>query len=137
MAGAVSFGAGAVRVEGLGDFQRALKELDVSLQRQLHDGLLEAAAPVADAAAVLALKGISGMKYARNSAWWEMRVGQSPGLVYIAPKQRGRKRGGSKRPNLAGLLVVKAMEPAAEQQHERVQAAVESTLAAAFAKAGL
>jgi len=137
MPGAVSYGAGAVEVEGLLEFQAAMKELEATVAADLKAGLVRAAEPVKGLATRHALESISGMKRLKNSAWEEFRIGQSAGLVYIAPKERGKKKGGQKRPNLAALLIVKAMEPAAEDARPVVEASVEVTLREAFARAGV
>lgn len=137
MAGAVSFGAGAVEVEGLVEFQRSLAILDRDLNRELRAGLLEAAQPVAETAHGLALEKIPRMRFGRGPSWAGMRVGASQGLVYVAPRQHGTRQRSRKRPNLAGLLIVRAMEPASEQERDRVEAVVETILSAAFLKAGV
>ncbi len=140
MAGAISFGAGAVEVEGLAEFQTALRELEATVGVQLRTDLLEAGRPVADTAHDLALADISRMKFGHleNPGWSDMRVGQTLGMVYVAPAlHRGKTGAQARRRNLATLLVVKAMEPAAEREHGRVEASVERTLNHAFKQVGL
>ncbi len=140
MAGAVSFGAGAVEVEGLGEFQLALRELEATVAAQLRADLLEAGRPVADTAHDLALSDITRMKFGHleNPAWQDMRVGQTVGMVYVAPAlHRGATGAQARRRNLATEFVVKAMEPAAEREHARVEASVERTLNHAFKQVGL
>lgn len=65
---------------------------------------------VADDAESLALSTISGMP--RSPQWAEMRVGQNTELVYVVPWQRGAKSRKRKRPNLAPLMLRRAMRPA-------------------------
>lgn len=129
MAGAVSYGAGAVEVHGLRELQAALRELSAELPRRLNAGLLVAARPVADTAQTFAVERIARIRAGRQIDWSAMRVGHSSGLVYVAPAiHRGSGRPGSKRPNLSTLLIVRAMEPAAEQEQPRVERAVEELL---------
>ena len=59
-----------------------------------------------------------------------MRVGITRTLVYVAPRQRGagRGRGGSHRPNLAPLLMDKAMQPALDQHASEIETRFEDFL---------
>lgn len=51
-----------------------------------------------------------------------MRVGITQRSVYVAPRKRGARAGARKRPNLAGLLMDRAMAPAlAARQAEAVR----------------
>jgi hypothetical protein len=54
--------------------------------------------------------------------WWRMRVGVTQRLVYVAPVRRGVRRGDLRhaRPNLAYLLMERAMRPALEQNADEV-----------------
>ncbi len=44
--------------------------------------------------------------------WSDMRVGANQELVYVVPARRGSKRGRRARPNLAPLILQRAMRPA-------------------------
>lgn len=57
-----------------------------------------------------------------------MRVGVTRTLVYVAPKQRGARFGPRKRPNLAGLLATRAMEPALDINRPLVERQLEGLL---------
>jgi hypothetical protein len=58
-----------------------------------------------------------------------MRVGVTQSLVYVAPRQRGKKTTASqKRPNLKNLLLDRALEPALEQNIHGVTGEVEHML---------
>ena len=55
--------------------------------------------------------------------WSEARIGGGITIVYIAPKQRGHKSKfdrSRRRPNLADLLMERAMKPALERNRELV-----------------
>lgn len=97
-----------VRVEGLKEFQVALKELDTAVRAELRDELAAAAEPIARTAHNLALHNIRRI----NEPWSEFRVGVTNELVYIVPKQRGVKGGPKKRPQFGSLLMHNALEPA-------------------------
>jgi hypothetical protein len=64
--------------------------------------------------------------------WWRMRIGVTRTLVYVAPKERGVKsrRAGDprRRPNLAGLLMTRAMERALEAHRGELETNVERLL---------
>lgn len=119
-----------IQVKGLRDLQRAFARADDKLLRELKTKLKEAAEPVRAEAEKLAKDEISGMARAKHSRWWRMRVGVTRSLVYVAPVERGSRAPviprhsffgglisfgtnlGPHRPNLAGLLMDKAMQKA-------------------------
>lgn len=107
-----------LRVEGLRELQRALKVADKTLERELRSSLREVAEPVRADAERLAVSGIPRV----GLPWSRMRVGVTSTAVYVAPRQRGARGDGSrKRPNLAGLLLGRAMEPALKQNAPAVE----------------
>jgi hypothetical protein len=58
-----------------------------------------------------------------------MRIGVTRTLVYVAPRQRGvRGQGPKRRPNLADLMMSRAMEPALERHAGELEANVERML---------
>lgn len=61
-------------------------------------------------------------------AWSQMRIGRTSGSVYLAPVQRGTKRGRQKRPNLAPLLLDRAMRPAVRRNEAKVLAAANKAI---------
>ncbi len=113
-----------LRVEGLRELQRAFRVADTRLHRELRDRLKVAAEPVRADAERLAVQGIRRI----GLPWSEMRVGVTARSVYIAPKQRGSRRG-TGRPNLAGLLLGRAMVPALQLNEPGVAAEAERLLA--------
>lgn len=114
-----------VRVEGLRDLQRAFKLADAKQERDLRATLRRVAEPVRAEAELLASTGIPRV----GMAWSRMRVGVTTTSVYIAPKQRGARHGGRRRPTFAGLLLERSMLPALEHNHPRVVNEVEDMLA--------
>ena len=98
-----------IHVEGLPETQRAFKELDKDLSRELRATLKQAAEPVRATAQSMARSNTSEI----GEDWSEMRTGVTAHLVYVAPARRGRNPNPMlRRPNLAGLLMDRAMSPA-------------------------
>ena len=59
--------------------------------------------------------------------WAQMRIGVTQTLVYVAPQQRGIKSRTDRRlrrPNLADLLMGRAMQPALDKNVSRVEVGV-------------
>jgi hypothetical protein len=121
---------GRVEVRGATALYRSFKAISDDLTSELVEGLEEAAEPVKTTATQLALTRIRNMP--RSPDWAEMRIGVSrrEALVYMVPFSRGkgRGRGARKRPNLADLLSQRSMDPALEQNEERVTEKVEDLL---------
>lgn len=113
-----------IEVEGLVEIQAAFKELDKRLAVELKKELLRAGEPVARSAKVFAKADISRM----TEPWSNFRIGSLTGIVYIAPKQRGTRDQRKRRPNFAGLLMTRAMEPALAANESLVAGQVEQAL---------
>jgi hypothetical protein len=113
-----------VRVEGLRDLQRAFKLADRKQERDLRTTLRRIAEPVRAEAELLAAAGIPRI----GLPWSRMRVGVTATSVYVAPKQRGARGGNRRRPNLAGILLERAMVPAITHNQPRVILEVERML---------
>lgn len=122
MAGAVAF----LEIEGLGELQRALSRIDKTLARDLKAEFRAAANPVAVMAEGLAREQIRRM----TIPWSRMRVGVTSDLVYIAPRLHGVKTHDDpkNRPNLVGLLLNRAMEPALAANARNITVAAERAL---------
>ena len=112
-----------VRVDGLRELQRAFKLADVTLHRELRATLREVAEPVRADAERMASAGIPRI----GMPWSRMRVGVTTTSVYVAPRQRGA-RDTRRRPNLAGLLLDRAMLPALTRNQPRVMAEMDQML---------
>jgi hypothetical protein len=116
-----------VYVKGLRELQAALAKADRDTRLGLRADLRNVAQPVQQDAQQLALSTITGMP--RSPRWAGMRIGVTRSLVYVAPRQkgtRGRVPGG--RPNLANLLMSKAMEPALERNRASIERSMDAVL---------
>jgi hypothetical protein len=114
-----------VRVEGLRELQRAFQLAGKEEIKELRAALRQAAEPVRFDAEAYAASRIRNIGF----AWSRMRVGVTRSLVYAAPRQRGA-RGNlrHKRPNLAGLLMERALLPALETNREQIVENVDDML---------
>lgn len=121
---------GTVRVTGLREVQRAFKALAVEEAAALRGELLEAAEPVRVTAGEMAVSNIRNI----GSRWSQMKKGATLKGAYVAPA--ARRRGGSPRPNLAPLLLRRALEPALEKEQPQVIARVEAALDALIVRHG-
>lgn len=131
-----------IRIEGLQDIQRSLRELDRTLDRRLREELVEVAQPVRADAERLAVRDISGLAREGRALgaapeWSEMRVGVTARLVYVVPKKHGLKRGDRKRPGFGATLLHEAMEPALHANRSRLLPKVEHMLDSVIHDAGL
>lgn len=79
-----------VIVEGISQLDRAFAKSSKDLQRGLREEFRVAAEPVRQQTEQLAIARIRNIGGLRPRSWANMRTGQVRGLVYIAPKQRGR-----------------------------------------------
>jgi hypothetical protein len=112
--------ADAVVVHGLADLNRAFRNADRATRLGERRALRAIGKPVAAAAEQLAFQQISNI----GDHWSQMRVGVTQKVVYVAPSQRSKASRGNpqlRRPNLANLLMDRAMEPALEQQRNQVE----------------
>lgn len=115
---------GTVRVKNLAQLNRALNKVSGDVKRDMRGWLKDAAEPVRVRAEELASQRITNI----GDRWSRMRVGATTRLVYVAPKQRGGRRGPQRRPNLGPLLMDEAMQPALEMTATEVVAGVERAL---------
>lgn len=110
---ALASDAVAVIVKGYRELHIALAKADRDTRLGVRRELREVAKPVQQDAQILALARITHIP--RSPQWARMRVGVTRKVTYVAPRQRGQRRGPLKRPNLAGLLLEQAMEPALQR----------------------
>lgn len=120
-----------VRVQGYREASRAFAKMDAELKAELTGGLKEAGEPVRAEAETLAVSNIRNI----GDRWSRMRLGVTTSVVYVAPS--ARNRGGSPRPNLAGLLMDKAMSPALQAKEPEVVALLDAMLGRLAGEAGL
>lgn len=116
--------AEVIRVKGLYELQRAFRAAGGDLSKDLRRELRILATPVRVEAQALASREIRNI--GRN--WEGMRTGVSARVVYVAPKMRGTSVAARKRPNLAPLLLDRAMVPALERNRELVVVGIEQML---------
>ena len=122
-----------VRIDGLQQFERALREAEPVVYRELRKGLEMAGLPVARTAHGLALQKIPKV----TEPWSEFRVGSTTQMVYVAPRQRGSKSGSRKRPQFARLLTERALEPSVPFAEVELQRQADAALRRAIEKADL
>lgn len=117
-----------IHVRGLKETSQAFRAIDSKLDSELRDGLKEAAEPVKSTATQLALSEIRNMS--SSPAWAEQRIGvaRRTALVFMVPRKRGSRVKSRKRKNFADLMSSRAMDPALEQNEERVRRKVEDVL---------
>lgn len=118
--------ADAVEVIGLRELNAAFAQTDKVTRAAIRAEYRTVARPVQQAAHVLAYSRISNM--ALSPSWAGMRVGVTRSMVYVAPQKRGTKNRRAKRPNLAGLLATRALEPALERHRAEVEERFERML---------
>jgi len=109
-----------VRVKGLKELNRALKRTDKEVRLGIRKELREVAEPVRSQAETLAGSEIRNLK----GSWTRMRVGITLDTVYVAPRERGIKSRGlskRKRPNLAPLMMNRALQPALDRNADWIE----------------
>jgi hypothetical protein len=108
--------ASEIRVHGLREMSRAFAKADKNLKKDLTRRLKKVAEPVRAEAARRALHEVRNIR----PPWSDMRTGVTTSVVYIAPRERGR-RSALRRPNLAGLLMDRAMQPALDAHSGEIE----------------
>lgn len=119
----------AIRVDGLRELQRAFAAADKVVAKDLRDSLREAAEPVRSDAERLAASEITNIN--EGDPWQGMRIGVTRTTVYVAPRRRGVKARGDqarRRPNLAGLLMDEALQPALDSNRNEIERRVDGVL---------
>jgi hypothetical protein len=115
----------AVRIEGLQELERAFRLYGNGLEKGVREALETAAEPVRTDAQALAVSSIRNI----GMTWSRMRIGVTRRTAYIAPQERGRARRPNRyRPNLKGLLLDRAMEPALTRNIPRVEQEIGAAL---------
>jgi hypothetical protein len=111
----------------MNDLLGALADVDKQTRRMVRSDLRGVAEPTRHEAEDLARSEISHI----GSRWPKMRIGVTKNLVYVAPRQRGVKGRGPdprRRPNLARLLMDRAMEPALHRHEADIVANLDHQL---------
>lgn len=109
-------------IRGMPELKRALKDVGDTFGRELNKSLRLLAEPVRVSAEEKAIEKIGHM----TPEWAAMRTGVTSRAVYVAPK--ARRHGGSPRPNLAGLLMDQAMQPALDEHAPAIERGVEELI---------
>lgn len=106
-------------VKGMADLQRALKTADRDVRVGIQAEYRRVAEPIRSSAEVLAETRIRNI----GPKWGKTRTGITQKLLYVAPKERGIKRGDNpaKRPRFAKLLMTRAFDPALDQNAQNVR----------------
>jgi hypothetical protein len=116
---------GTLRVEGLAELVRAFSLTDKKEQELFRDARRAVAEPVRADAQLLASSSIHHI----GIPWSQMRVGLTRTSIYVAPRQRGsRGRGRRHRPNLADLLMNRALQPALDRNIANAEKAFDDML---------
>ena len=104
------------RVHGLAAMQRAFATANKDLSKDLRAKLRKVAEPVRSDAETRAVSQIPGV----GRDWSRFRTGVTRNSVYVAPRERGR-RSAYRRPNFAGLLMDRAMQPALDAHANEIE----------------
>lgn len=118
-----------VVVQGYAETARAFGKINREFPKEVRRRLKLAAEPVRRD--VTALAGASIRNLGAGDPWAQTRVGGGTKLVYVAMRQRGRRSRFSprvRRPNLADLLMERAMKPALDRNREKVAGAVDDLM---------
>jgi len=118
-----------VTVTGLRELSRAFRYGDREAATLLRTGFRQIAEPIRRESETLTGSEIRNMH--RSPRWMKMRTGITRTLVYVAPRQRGVKGRGPnprRRPNLANLMMRRAMEPALAHHEGQIVHEVEQLL---------
>ena len=118
-----------VVVRGLREVNAAFAKTDRDIRLGWRASMRQVAEPVRRDAEQLAQDSIRNMP--ASPRWGRMRVGVTRNMVYVAPRQRGaraRSAASARRPNLANLLMDRAMEPALERHAHEIEERFERLL---------
>lgn len=111
------------KVHGLAETQRAFSRANKELSKDLRTSLRKVAEPVRAEAETMAVHNIPHV----GGPWSRFRVGVTRHSVYVAPRQRGR-RSALRRPNFAGILMDRAMQPALDAHANDIEDSLKDML---------
>lgn len=118
----------AIQVRGLRDLERAFKLAGPAANSELRKALAEVGEPIAHDAETLARTSIRNI----GEPWSRMRVGVTQKVVYVAPRERGKKSRVNprlRRRNLFDLMMGRSMEPALARNFPFIEKRVDHALA--------
>lgn len=111
--------AASVRINNLQIVSRALQQVEPEVGRGISVELHSIGQLVANDAQNLAATRIRRMS--SSPTWALMRVGRTPSLVYVVPRNKGtRRRLPKSRPNFSPLMLGRAMKPALARNRPEV-----------------
>ena len=119
---------GTVKVKGLQELTRDFRKISKDLSKEISSKLKDAAEPVRAGAEPLALGQIRNMT--PRWAGMKLAVSNAKGTVKMFPS--AKRVGGSGRPNLSVLLLSRSMEPALEQNADKVRGNINDLLGNIF-----
>lgn len=107
-----------LHVRGYKEISKAFAKADRSIKGEMQAAFRDVAEPIRQGAETRALVSIPRI----GPRWGLMRTGLTTTRVYVAPRERGKGSRGNRalsRPNLAGLLLDRAMQPSLDaHEHE-------------------
>jgi hypothetical protein len=117
-----------VYVKGLAEVNYLLSKADKETRLGLRKEEREVAKPISSDAERLTVQNIPRTTLGKVR-WWEMRIGVTQTLIYVAPKQKGvRGKGPKRRKKFAPLMMERAMEPALKRHESEVEQRFEHVL---------
>lgn len=117
-----------VNVRGLRELNRALARTSKDVRAGVRREERTVAEPIRATAEELAASQIRRI----GPDWSRMRTGVTSTLIYVAPRERGVSRNADlarRRPNLAGLLMNRAMQPALDLHGHAIEQRFDDMLA--------
>lgn len=122
--------AGTLSVKGYRELNRAFARAPNTLKREYRAAGRSIAEPVRRVAETRALSEIRNMPDSPD--WSRMRIGLTQRILYVAPRERGRRTKrtpGLARPNLKDLLLDRSMIPALYSNGAQILARFDAMLA--------
>lgn len=120
-----------LRVDGLRQLNQAMARAPKVLKKEWRAGQRKIAEPTRRMAEYRALTEISNMP--ESVEWSRMRTGITQKVVYVAPKEKSRRARAllyARRPNLATLLMDRAMLPSLDHNAAQIMREFDGFLAA-------
>lgn len=117
-----------IRVKGYKEITKAFAKADRSIKGEMQEAFKDVAEPIRLGAELRARSRITHI----GPRWGLMRTGLTTTRVYVAPRERGRRSRLNRalgRPNLAGLLMDRAMQPALDANEHLVAERFDDALA--------
>lgn len=110
-----------LRVRGYREISKAFSKADRSIRGEMQDAFRDVAEPIRAGAETRAQALIPHI----GPRWGLMRTGLTTTRVYVAPRERGKRSRVNRalgRPNLASLLMDRAMQPSLDAHEHEVAA---------------